>query len=235
MTHTELVMQAERWLRNILHCRGILVEFVASTLSRETPDVIGWVHGRSILVEVKTSHADFLADLKKESRRGDLPALGDWRFYLTPPRLLRPEEIPIGWGLYEVHGKRVIFSGGEEYRNAAAPPCQSCLKSEQALLISALARKGKGMKTFTRKGYGRIYVDLPTNVQIVEDIIYAMDAFEFEYLPDNFVVPFREYPIVVYTHKFDALDINQLTAHCWKRGIHIFCFDNGVESFVQNV
>ena len=141
MTHSEIVNRAERWLRNTLYCRVVLTELTAYTRSGETPDVIGWVNNFSILVEAKTSRADFFADRKKHSRRHDLPALGQWRFYLTPPGLLKPEEIPHGWGLYEVRGRSVVFTAGVKYRNAAVPPFESCLKSERAMLVSALARR----------------------------------------------------------------------------------------------
>lgn len=87
---------------------------------------------------------------------------------------------------------------------------------------------------FTTKGYGRIYVDRPENVQVVHDEIRAMDAFEYDYLPTDFVAPFSEYPKLKYTHKFDALDLDNLTARLWFKGIHIFCLDNGFSGFVRN-
>ena len=143
MNHAELVDRAIRWLKNSLHCRVVLGELVANTRSRETPDVIGWVFNRAILIECKTSKADFYADKRKQARRQSLfpvPALGHWRFYLTPPDLLR--EVTEGWGLYEVHDKRVIYKKGVEYANAAIPPFESDRDSEVAMLVSALARMG---------------------------------------------------------------------------------------------
>ncbi|MFA5352707.1 MAG: hypothetical protein WC291_00600 [Thermodesulfovibrionales bacterium] len=119
----------------------VLSELVAYTHSGETPDAVGWVNGRCILVEAKTTRSDFFADRKKMARLPDKNALGHWRFYLTPPGLLRAEELPEGWGLYEVHGKTVRHAGGHMYRNAAPAPFQSCRDSEVALLVSALARR----------------------------------------------------------------------------------------------
>ena len=88
-------------------------------------------------------------------------------------------------------------------------------------------------KTFTRKGYGRIYVSGGMeNITAVEDEIKEMDEFEFEYLPEDYVALFDEYPNLKYAHKFDDLDINELTARCWKKGIHIFCLDNGHDEYV---
>lgn len=70
----------------------------------EQPDVLGVnMYGESILVEVKVSRSDFLSDKKKPWRQ-DGKGIGDKRVYLTPKGLLKPEEIPYGWQLWEVHG-----------------------------------------------------------------------------------------------------------------------------------
>ena len=138
MNHTELVDRAIKWLRNSFHCRVVLSELVAYTNSGETPDAIGWVHNRAILVECKSNKADFYADLRKPARSKYMAALGAWRFYLTLPHLLMPEEIIEGWGLYEVHGKRIIHKGGSEYQNGGKPPFESDRDSEVTMLVSAL-------------------------------------------------------------------------------------------------
>lgn len=140
MNHVELVEKAIKWLKNSLRCRVVLSELVAYTRSGETPDAIGWVHNKTVLVECKRSMSDFYAERKKRSRNKHMPALGAWRFYLTPPNLLKPEKIIDGWGLYEVHGKRVIHRGGQKYCNAGKPPFTSDKDSEIAMLVSALSR-----------------------------------------------------------------------------------------------
>jgi len=117
----------------------VLTELVAYTASGETPDAIGWVNGASIMVECKRSRSDFLADRKKPARRGGR-ALGHWRFYVTPTGLLRPEELPDGWGLYEV-SRQVRHKGGVRHSNARPAPFKSDRDSEVAMLVSALARK----------------------------------------------------------------------------------------------
>uniref|UniRef100_A0A6H1ZWI8 Uncharacterized protein n=1 Tax=viral metagenome TaxID=1070528 RepID=A0A6H1ZWI8_9ZZZZ len=138
MTHDELVSRAKKWLKNTFHCRVVLSELVAYTMSGETPDAIGWINGRSILVECKATKNDFKADEKKRSRLNGMPALGDWRFYLTPPGLIvKPKD---GWGLYEVHGRRIIYISGEKYTNCGQSPFESDKGSEIAMLVSALAR-----------------------------------------------------------------------------------------------
>jgi len=141
ITHNQLVKIAGRWLRNTIGCAVVLEEFNALIMSCETPDAIGWHGHRCILVECKTSRQDFFADLKKPARRPGTPyALGSFRFYLTPPDLIKESEIPEGWGLYEVHGQRVRHAGGVSFTNATAPPFQSDKNSEVGLLVSSLRR-----------------------------------------------------------------------------------------------
>jgi len=140
MSHTELVNRAIKWLRNTLHCRVVLAELVAYTISGETPDAIGWVHNKAILVECKTTLSDFYADRKKRARHINYPALGAWRFFLTPPGLVPKNKLEYGWGLYEVHGRRITHTDGWSYNNAGKPPFKSCRDSEVAMLVSALSR-----------------------------------------------------------------------------------------------
>jgi len=145
MNHADLVTRAERLLRNTFHCGVVLTELVTYTSTGETPDAIGWVWGRSILVECKTSRQDFFADQKKRSRQPYAKALGQWRFYLTLPDLIAVDEIPEGWGLYEVNGRGIIHKGGEKYTSGypQRPPFKSDQDSEVALLLSALRRIGQ--------------------------------------------------------------------------------------------
>lgn len=90
------------------------------------------------------------------------------------------------------------------------------------------------MNTFTRKGYGRIYVEHEKQIDQVTSIIKEMDEYEFDYLPTGFITTISQYPHVVYTHKFDSLDYAALTAICWDKGIKIFCFDSGHDSYPSN-
>ncbi|MCP3944994.1 MAG: hypothetical protein GY710_26450 [Desulfobacteraceae bacterium] len=64
-THDELIKIAEKWL--LKRCGFAFREL--TTFASETPDVIGFRQGESILIECKTSRADFHADKKKIFRR----------------------------------------------------------------------------------------------------------------------------------------------------------------------
>jgi len=103
--HDELTRRAVRWLRGTMRCGVVLSEVIGD--GHEQPDAIGWKRGglHSILVEVKTSRADFIRDQRKWHRRARL-TVGVERYYFTPPGLARVEELPEGWGLAEA-GKRI--------------------------------------------------------------------------------------------------------------------------------
>lgn len=104
MTHALLVQLAARWLGSTRGCSLVLTEFQCAAV--EIPDAIGWTAGWSILVECKTSRADFKADAAKLSRSSADHRIGQERWYLTPPGLVRADEVPAGWGLLE-SGSRV--------------------------------------------------------------------------------------------------------------------------------
>ncbi len=79
---------------------------LTSAIHGEQPDVLGldsW--GNSIVVEVKVSRSDFLADKKKPWRANPKQGIGDFRVYLAPEGLLKIEDIPYGWQLWEIYGK----------------------------------------------------------------------------------------------------------------------------------
>jgi hypothetical protein len=90
------------------------------------------------------------------------------------------------------------------------------------------------MRSFTRKGYGRIYVEKEEDIPKVKEIIEQMDEYEYSYMPKDYITTFDDYPSVAYTHKFDSLNIDALTAICWDKGIKIFCLDNGHNEWANN-
>ena len=104
MTHAKLVKHAEKWLLNTKGCAFVLTELVTSV--GETPDAIGFRDmGVSMLVECKATRSDFLVDGKKYQRREPAAGMGSYRFYMCPEGLIKPEELPEGWGLVYVNEK----------------------------------------------------------------------------------------------------------------------------------
>ena len=101
------------------------------------PDAIGWKRANhSVLVECKVTRADFMADHAKPFRLKPEQGVGSERFYLTPPALLKPEELPAGWGLLELRRGRIelVQSSAKNLRTATG------LRYEMNLLLASLRR-----------------------------------------------------------------------------------------------
>lgn len=144
-THKDLIPIAYRWVLKNASCGVAFKELV--TLSSECPDVLGIQSGtNTVLIEVKVTRSDFLADRKKPFRIYPEKGMGTFRFYLCPQGLIKPEELPLNWGLIYVSalGKAKcnvnpyckttsgnIWSGGFANKNAAA---------EMGMMYSALRR-----------------------------------------------------------------------------------------------
>lgn len=134
MTHAQLVDLAVRWLRRY-RCGVVLSE--QACVSGEMPDAIGWKQAcHSVLVECKITRADFLADRAKPFRLKPEKAVGSERYYLTPPALVKPEEIPAGWGLLEVRRGRaeMMHPSAKNLRTATG------FRYEMNLLLASLRR-----------------------------------------------------------------------------------------------
>ena len=122
------------WLR-AYRCGVVLSE--QACISGEMPDAIGWKRAsHSVLIECKVSRADFLADRDKPFRHASHQGLGCERFYLTPSHLLEAKELPTGWGLLEVRGRRIemLRRSAHDLRRPAG------LAYEMNLLLASLRR-----------------------------------------------------------------------------------------------
>lgn len=105
LTHADVVARAVGWLRSRHGCSVVFAEM--STSAPLIPDAIGWTKWWSVYVECKVSRSDFAADRKKPIHDEPDAYPGQERWYLTPPNLVRPDEVPDAWGLAEV-GKRSV-------------------------------------------------------------------------------------------------------------------------------
>ena len=105
MTHSELVAIGHRWLTS----RGYTAFTEFATYDNETPDIIGWKSGRSILIECKASRGDFLSDNNKLWRKHPYMGLGRQRYYLCPWGMINKEDLSKHWGLLWVKGDRIYI------------------------------------------------------------------------------------------------------------------------------
>ena len=145
MTHRECIDIVARLVKSKFSCGVVLKEI--KTLSSEIADIIGFGGSyRSVLVEVKVSRSDFLADKKKPFRINPEKGIGRYRFYACPKGLISPSDLPNNWGLIWVDNNKAtviinpycaslhgnIWNDGFEFIN---------LQSERDILYSALRRK----------------------------------------------------------------------------------------------
>lgn len=111
MTHNELSALAVKWLKrpNSQGGHGCLIACaeLRSGWNGEIPDAIGFrLSGntpQSVVVEAKTSRSDFLADKAKPHRIAD--GMGNYRYFICPENLIKPDELPDGWGLLWVNAR----------------------------------------------------------------------------------------------------------------------------------
>lgn len=135
--HAQLVEAAVDWLRHKYRCGIVLSEQYCAT--GEVPDAIGWKGMcRSVVVECKASRADFLADAKKPFRTNPGEGLGCERYYLAPPGLIAPSELPKDWGLLEYNRKRVNVVVKASRRKSLRT--ELGLMKEMNLLLASLRR-----------------------------------------------------------------------------------------------
>lgn len=133
--HAVLVLKAAAWLRR----KGCVVFSEFATLGQEIPDGLGLAsNGLTVLIECKANRADFLRDGKKFQRRTGL-GLGNFRYYMGPVKIIRPEDLPPAWGLLEVHGRRII----EVVKAKLQPQDNDADNRDKRLLFSVLRRLDK--------------------------------------------------------------------------------------------
>lgn len=129
--HSTLVSIGVRWLGR--KCSVVMYEF--ATAADENPDVIGWApEAGSILIECKSTRADFLRDASKPVRKNPRTGMGQRRYYLCPPEVIQVKELPPKWGLLWVTGRDVCVK-----RQARGFPERNLL-AEVRFLSSMLRR-----------------------------------------------------------------------------------------------
>lgn len=102
--HEQQNIIAARWAKR----QGfpIVATNISAIGSREKVDAIAFRSSCSLMIESKVSRKDFQADFKKPERHSG--GVGLYRFYITPPDMIQPDELPNGWGLLYAEGSKVI-------------------------------------------------------------------------------------------------------------------------------
>ena len=109
-THAELCNKATSWLKRAYRvggpgCANVFSEVKSGSNGGEIVDAIGLKTAEgmeSIVVQVKVSRADFLADKKKIFRISPEMGMGNFRYFLCPEGVIKVTELPERWGLLTV-------------------------------------------------------------------------------------------------------------------------------------
>lgn len=126
LSHANLCQLAVGWLkrpnsRGGHGCHVALAECKTGWCG-EMPDAIGfrasggWDDG-TVMVEVKVSRSDFLADKAKPHRIAG--GVGDWRYFMAPEGLIKLDELPEKWGLIEANKRGHIKTVKGVYQDAS--------------------------------------------------------------------------------------------------------------------
>lgn len=162
--HYKLCVEGGKWLkrskRNYERCktkpchvpelcrvctkhRVVAVELV--TLTAENCDVWGYDGWNTTVIEVKTSHSDFMHDMKKAARNIEVQyQLGNLRWYLCPEWIIKKEELPEGWGLLYWDGKKIM--------PIVAPVRREGCTADLRMLYSIMLREGMCDKIYNYRG-----------------------------------------------------------------------------------
>ena len=141
VNHTGLNKIAKRWLLKTIGCGYVISEVVSS--AGETIDALGLRSDYTILIECKTSKADFKADQKKIFRQHPERGMGTFRFYLCEPGVIEATDIPKGWGLLFWNGKkvkRIIAPKGNIWLTQNEFIFEKSMQNEYRIIYSCLRR-----------------------------------------------------------------------------------------------
>lgn len=145
ITHKQLVTRMALWLRNARGYSVVITE--RATAAMETPDVLGFHAGKSLLIECKVSRADFLADREKSFRATAERGMGDLRFFAAPAGMIKADEVPANWGLLEVRERQVREVKDAEFQEANK-------RAEVVFLVSAIRRLEISCSVYVRHEEG---------------------------------------------------------------------------------
>ena len=150
--HYQLCLEGAKWLKRRKNAKRwrtpwkyIAVELVCN--AAENADVWATNGECSIVIEVKTSRADFIKDGKKWHRAETMKDYqsGNFRYYLAPAGMIRTDEMPEGWGLLEWDGKTITRVTPSQYRTVNN-------HADLIILSSILRREGFPEKIFNSRG-----------------------------------------------------------------------------------
>lgn len=103
--HDRLCELGRRWAMRAPSSNGANMHLAFTEVGcqnqKENPDVFAiHSHGETVVLEAKASRSDFLADKRKPFRADPDQGMGDFRYYICPPDVIKPEDLEgTKWGL----------------------------------------------------------------------------------------------------------------------------------------
>jgi len=148
MTHTELCLLGAKYMKSkgITKYRKpkyVVVEIESVGIAQ--PDIYGFGTTLTQQIEVKVSRSDFLKDKKKRHKILGRD-VGELRSYLCPENLIKPDELPEGWGLLYVNSENKIIEIIE-------PKKQNICSDEIHIICSIMRRVDIKSQIFSFKNY----------------------------------------------------------------------------------
>lgn len=150
--HYELCCEAAKWLRRKKNSerytgRWKWVAVELNVVGTENTDVWGYSGDSTVVVEVKTSRADFLKDKNKWWRTDEARDywVGNYRYYLAPKGIIKEDELPENWGLLE-------WENGEITRVKSATYMKTNSTGELRIMSSILRRENFKDGIFNYRG-----------------------------------------------------------------------------------
>lgn len=148
--HYWLCCEVARWLKSGRisfkyegRCKYAAVELVV--YGAENPDAWACYSMATAVIEVKTSHADFLADQKKywRSKEAENWQAGNYRAYCAPRGIISKNEVPEKWGLIEWDSSAKTF-----LITKTPPKLVTTNHADLIILQSILRREGFKQKIY---------------------------------------------------------------------------------------
>lgn len=207
ISHADLVRIAVDWLkrpesRGGPGCTIAFSEVKNGYLNGEIPDALGFRAGVwnecSVLVEAKTTRADFLADSQKPFRIEPDTGLGMYRYFIAPAGMIALDELPPKWGLIEVNtrGTPKVVHGHLLVKRTPEPsvnPFRFASRNHQleiALLVRMLRRIGdlESFNLLLKKVFNREAKHIK-HIERLQNECDAWKARYYEKLPVEHPIP----------------------------------------------
>lgn len=140
LTHKELNQIGLKFLQGKYanyKYKSQIVRTELSSAAGEIPDVVGFYSGGCVIIESKTSKADFNRDKKKYHRQPS-KGIGDYRFFLCKIDLISVDDLYDDWGLLYTDGVTTTIIKHPTYRGKDRSRYEDCL-----IMYSIMRRQEK--------------------------------------------------------------------------------------------